>query len=189
MGATSARRCARGSSAPSEGSPRSTTRYSAPGLDLPDAPDGSGEGVPRGTGTEDFGGLREHRNTDSPRHIAWKTAALAMTAGGPLLSKHFLGAASSEVIIDLDALPDSTDMETRLSQLTRWVLDAEERKLRYGLKLGTLVVEPAQGSGHQAECLKALALHGNAPLDSRFHGNDGVGNDKGGNDGPGSGKP
>ena len=161
-------------------------RPAAPGLDLPDAPDGSGEGVPRGTGTEDFGGLREHRNTDSPRHIAWKTAALAMTAGGPLLSKHFLGAASSEVIIDLDALPDSTDMETRLSQLTRWVLDAEERKLRYGLKLGTLVVEPAQGSGHQAECLKALALHGNAPLDSRFHGNDGVGNDEVGNDGPGS---
>ena len=102
------------------------------------------------------------------------------------------------MIIDLDALPDSTDIEARLSQLTRWVLDAEERKLRYGLKLGTLVVEPAQGSGHQAECLKALALYGDAPLDSRFRGNDRfgsasvgnarVGNDGVGNDGPGSAK-
>lgn len=155
----------------------------ATGLNFPDAPEGGGDGTPRGAGNEDFAGLREHRNTDSPRHIAWKTAALALTAGGPLLSKHFLGAASSEVILDLDSLPQSLDIEARLSQLTRWVLDAEELKLHYGLKLGPLVLEPAQGSGHQADCLKALALYGSTQPDSGFQRNDGSGGNR-----PGGGR-
>ena len=133
-------------------------RPATTGLAFPDAPDGSGDGAPRGTGTEDFGGLREYRDTDNPRHIAWKTASLALATGTPLLAKHFLGAASAEVVFDLDAFAPEVDLEARLSQLTRWVLDAEAMKLVYALRVGATFLAPAQGDAHQRACLMALAL-------------------------------
>ena len=133
-------------------------RPAATGLTFPDAPEGSGDGAPRGTGTEDFGGLREYRDTDNPRHIAWKTASLALATGAPLLAKHFLGAASAEVVFDLDAFAPDVELEARLSQLTRWVLDAEAIKLVYALKVGATFIKPAQGDAHKRACLMALAL-------------------------------
>lgn len=133
------------------------------GQRFPDAPEGSGEGAPTGTGAEDFAGLREHQATDSPRHIAWKNAVLAMETGMPLLVKHFHGAASSEVVLDFDTLPAHMGLEERLSQLTRWVLDAEAQKLIWTLKLPDATLGPAQGDVHHRACLRALALYGVAP--------------------------
>jgi uncharacterized protein (DUF58 family) len=133
------------------------------GLRFPDAPEGNGEGAPTGPGAEDFAGLREHQATDSPRHIAWKNAALAMETGMPLLVKHFHGAASSEVVLDFDTLPPYMDTEQRLSQLTRWVLDADAMKFIWTLKLQDTVLGPAQGAPHCLSCLRALALFGVAP--------------------------
>ena len=133
-------------------------RPAATGPTFPDAPHGSGDGAPCGTGTEDFGGLREYRDTDNPRHIAWKTASLALATGTPLLAKHFLGAASAEIVFDLDAFAPDVELEARLSQLTRWVLDAEAMKLIYALRLGATFLKPAQGDAHQRACLMALAL-------------------------------
>ena len=133
------------------------------GLRFPDAPEGNGEGAPTGPGAEDFAGLREHQVTDSPRHIAWKNAVLAMETGMPLLVKHFHGAASSEVVLDYDTLPANTGMEERLSLLTRWVLDADALKFTYTLKLQETVLGPAGGDAHRLSCLRALALFGVAP--------------------------
>jgi len=130
------------------------------GLRFPDAPEGSGEGAPTGTGTEDFAGLREHQASDSPRHIAWKNAVLAMETGMPLLVKHFTGAATSEVVFDYADMPLHMGMEERLSQLTRWVLDADALKLIYTLKLGPVTLGPATGDPQRLACLRALALHG-----------------------------
>ena len=138
-------------------------RPAAQGVNFPDAPEGSGDGAPRGSGTDDFGGLREHQASDSPRHIAWKAATLALQTGAPLLSKHFLGAASSEVTLDLDQLPPGLDLEERLSQLTRWVLDADAMKLLYALRLGAVTLGPAQGDAHRVACLAALALFSPLP--------------------------
>lgn len=133
------------------------------GARFPAAPEGTGEGAPTGPGAEDFAGLREHQATDSPRHIAWKNAVLAMETGMPLLVKHFHGAASSEVVLDYDSLPPAMDMEERLSLLTRWVLDADAQKFTYTLKLQETVLGPAGGDAQRIACLRALALFGTAP--------------------------
>ena len=133
-------------------------RPAAPGRTYPPAPEGSGEGAPAGAGTDDFAGLREHRLSDSPRHVAWKAASLALETGGPLLTKHFYGTAASDLILDFDTLPATWSTETKLSQLTRWVLDAEADKLGYRLKLGADDLGPAQGDAHRAQCLRAMAL-------------------------------
>lgn len=125
---------------------------------LPMATEGSGEGAPRGSGTDDFGGLRQYLNTDSPRHIAWKAAALALETGAALQAKHFLGTAAVEVVFDFDRLPAHLDLEARLSQLTRRVLDADSEGLIYTLRLGSLVLGPAQGAAQRLACLEALAL-------------------------------
>lgn len=124
----------------------------------PTAAEVSGEGVPRGSGTDDFGGLRQYLNTDSPRHIAWKAAAAALETGAALQTKHFLGTAAAEVVFDLDLLPDHQRLEARLSQLTRWVLDADAQGLTYTLRLGHQVLGPAHGAVQRLACLEALAL-------------------------------
>jgi hypothetical protein len=98
--------------------------------------------------------------SDSPRHIAWKSAILAMETGMPLLVKHFTGSATSELVFDYAAMPLSMDMEQRLSQLTRWVLDADAMKLTYTLLLGGATLGPAYGDPQRLACLRALALHG-----------------------------
>ncbi len=133
-------------------------RPATAGRAFPPAPEGSGDGAPAGTGTDDFAGLREHQTSDSPRHIAWKAASLALETGGPLLTKHFFGTAASDLILDLNTLPNHWSIETKLSQLTRWVLDAEEAKLGYLLNLGGDSIGPSYGDAHRHACLRALAL-------------------------------
>lgn len=128
------------------------------GMPFPAAPEGSGEGAPAGSGTDDFAGLREHRASDSPRHIAWKSAALALETNSPFLTKHFLGTAASDLVFDIATLPRSMDTEARLSQLTRWILDADDARQGYQLILGGQVLGPSGGGAHRAACLKALAL-------------------------------
>jgi hypothetical protein len=49
-------------------------------------------------------------------------------------------------------------VERRLSQLARWVLDAEGEGRNYGLRLPEFSQSPGQGDLHRHECLKALAL-------------------------------
>ena len=80
-------------------------------------------------GEEDFAGLREFRDGDSPRHVAWK----AYARSGELLSKQFSGADTSSQWFDLDAVM-GRDLETKLSILTRWILDADQLRVDYGLR-------------------------------------------------------
>jgi uncharacterized protein (DUF58 family) len=118
------------------------------------APD-SGEAVATGTGTDDFAGLRPFQASDSPRHVAWKASARSEL----LLTKIFSGRAAVEMWFDWDRLPESMHAEARLSRLARWVLLAEERGLRYGLKLPGATVPLGEGLPHRELCLKQLALH------------------------------
>lgn len=107
----------------------------------------------RDRGVDDFLGLRTYRPGDSPRQIDWK--ALAREHG--LLTKEFAGDQAARVQLDLDQ--HRGDLETRLSLLTRQLLDAEGRRLRYGLKLGATLIAPGQGEAHRRRCLEALALY------------------------------
>ena len=106
-------------------------------------------------GSEDFAGLRAWKPGDSPKQIAWKVAARS----DELATKRFSSAEGGTVILDWDQLANM-DVETRLSQLTRWVLDAEQLNLRYGLRIPGMSIEPDNGGPHRHRCLEALALFG-----------------------------
>lgn len=104
---------------------------------------------------DDFGGLREFRQGDPPAHVDWKSAA----RGRGWHVKVFVGDAAETVWLDWALLSD-LDVETRLSALCRWVLDAERAQTEYGLRLPGQTIAPARGPTHQRHCLEALALYG-----------------------------
>lgn len=130
----------------------------APPQALPASTAGSNErqATPAGAGNDDFAGLRDYRYGDSPRHIHWK----AVARGEGLVTKQFAGEQGGSVWLEWDAL-SGRDVETRLSILCRWVLDAEATGWRYGLRLPALTLAPARGAAHQHACLQALALFDN----------------------------
>ena len=122
-----------------------------PPLYVPDR----GDAAHAGTGSDDFAALRPYQSGDSPRHIAWKSAAREQI----LLTKVFTGRGASELWLDLASLPPALGLEARLSQLTRQVLLAEEARIAYGLRLAGRELGPDLGESHCDACLKALALY------------------------------
>jgi len=106
-------------------------------------------------GQDELAWLRDFRDGDSPRQIAWK----AYARGAPLLVREYRGAAARRREFDFDAL-SGQDVEARLSQLTRWILDAAARGESWVLRLPR--AEPLEGSGHDHRdlCLARLALYG-----------------------------
>jgi uncharacterized protein (DUF58 family) len=116
----------------------------------------TGDAVSVGIGTDDFSGLREYQQGDSPRHVAWK----AVARGEAMLTKLFSGRASRELVFDWNDLPPGLDEEARLSRLTRWVLLAHEAGMGFGLRLPGATLLPEAGREHFMRCLQALALHG-----------------------------
>lgn len=117
-------------------------------------PEPGGKPVPD-AGSDDFHGLRDYRPGDSLRHVAWK--AMAQDRG--MLTKQFSGQAQPMAWLDWDLLA-GLDTEPRLSRLCRWVLDAENAGLRYGLRLPGATIAPGSGEAHRSACLQALALYG-----------------------------
>jgi uncharacterized protein (DUF58 family) len=111
------------------------------------------------SGDEDFAGLRRHQPSDPPHHVAWKTAA-RLGPEAALQTKQFSGTAAQALWFDWAMLPATLDVETRLSILARWVLDAEDAGLSWGLRLPGGEIPQAHGPAHTHACLKALALHG-----------------------------
>lgn len=105
-------------------------------------------------GADDFYGLQEYQAGDSIRHIHWK----AFAKGQGLFSKQYSGSGTSaEVWLHYDYAAGH-DTEQRLSQLCRWVIDAERAEIRYGLVLPNVKFMPDHGSTHYRHCLEALAL-------------------------------
>ncbi|CAG0930654.1 MAG: hypothetical protein EFKGCFLK_02198 [Rhodocyclaceae bacterium] len=109
-----------------------------------------------GRGSDDFAGLRTHQPADSPRHVAWKAVAREQS----LLTKQFSGAGTVQAWLDWDTLPQELGVETRLSRLTRWLLDAHAQGLAYGLRLPGREIPLGQGERQLQDCLEALAVHG-----------------------------
>jgi uncharacterized protein (DUF58 family) len=109
----------------------------------------------RGVGADDFVGLRGYRQGDSPRHIDWK--AFARQRG--MLSKQFGGDRTDRIQLDWDLLPP-LDIETRLSLLSRFILQAEAAGISYGLRLPAQEISPGLGEQHKQHCLAALATFG-----------------------------
>jgi uncharacterized protein (DUF58 family) len=104
-------------------------------------------------GADDFYGLQEYHAGDSIKHIHWK----AFAKGQGLFSKQYGGEHSAEIRLDYDYAPGNNP-EERLSQLCRWLIDAEKAGIPYGFSLPGLKLPPANGSLHYKKCLEALAL-------------------------------
>ena len=102
---------------------------------------------------DDFVGHRNYQFGDSPKRVDWKASSREQG----LLTKLFQGEATSTLWLDFTATTGE-NVELRISQLTRWVLDAESEKLKYGLRLPQLSINPSYGDAHYHQCLAALAL-------------------------------
>lgn len=105
-------------------------------------------------GNEDFNGIRAYRSGDSLRQIHWK----AYAKGQGLVSKQYASqAGGTEMWLNLDSAPGA-GIEERLGQLCRWIIDAEQAGLSYGLQLPGKLIAPDTGLSHYETCLEALAL-------------------------------
>jgi uncharacterized protein (DUF58 family) len=107
----------------------------------------------KGRGSDDFAGLRSYHQGDSLRHVHWKTVAKDQG----LYTKQFGGDRSDELWLDWRSL-EHLDKEARISQLTRWVIDAEQAGLNYGVWIPNNQIQPGHGDAHEHNCLRALAL-------------------------------
>lgn len=103
---------------------------------------------------DDFAGLREYVVGDPPRHVHWK----AVASHRELLTKQFSGGGVEQQWLRWEDTSGST--ETRLSQLTQWIVDAERSSLRYGLSMPNQKIPPGRGQEHYHRCLRLLGLWG-----------------------------
>jgi uncharacterized protein (DUF58 family) len=105
-------------------------------------------------GQEEFAGLRSYQRGDAMRSIHWKSLPKLQVPQVKLFAETL----EKELWLDWDSLPGSWDVERRLSQLARWVLDSDAEGRSYGLRLPEFSQSPGRGELHRHECLKALAL-------------------------------
>ncbi len=105
-------------------------------------------------GNDEWSGLRPFRDGDSPRQVAWK----AYARGLPLVVKEYTGRSARTLVFDFATL-GGLQVEQRLEQLARWVVDAEARGQSYALRLPEAVLAESRGALHRHRCLEALALH------------------------------
>jgi uncharacterized protein (DUF58 family) len=103
-------------------------------------------------GDDDFYGHKTYQTGDSPSRVDWK----ASSRGLGLLTKQYSGTGQSTLWLDWTATEG--DHEARISQLTKWVMEANTANLIYGLKLPASRIEPSNSDAHYHQCLSALAL-------------------------------
>lgn len=116
--------------------------------------DGSSSGHRRQRSpSEEVHGLREHRQGDPLRLMAWKRSA---QLGRPLV-REFESPAGLEVLLDYAQL-SHLPAELRIERLARWLVEAERRGLRSELRLPGNQIGPGRGEAHLHAGLRALAL-------------------------------
>ncbi len=124
-------------------------------LAIPESPGADGGTENMVSSQDELAWLRDFRDGDSPRQVAWK----AYARGAPLLVREYRGYALASRDLDFAALRDQ-DTEARLSQLARWCVEAANRSERWTLRLPDSLPLTGAGAGHLEQCLQKLALHG-----------------------------
>jgi uncharacterized protein (DUF58 family) len=104
-------------------------------------------------GGDDFVGIRPYRPGESQHHVDWK----AVARGRPMSIKDFTGGGSSQLWFDWNKL-GSMSTEPRLSQLTRWVVEADQQGQEFGLRIPGTEIKLDCSPGHTVKCLEALAV-------------------------------
>ena len=108
------------------------------------------------SGTDDFIGFRNYQTGDSIKDIAWK--AYAQQKG--LFVKRFTGSGSNKIHLSWSDVSHLTDIESRLSQLCCWLIEAESQSLQYGLNIPEVCLDTGHGEKHLHLCLASLAKYG-----------------------------
>lgn len=104
----------------------------------------------------DFSHVRTYQRGDSLNHIAWKQ----MARTGQVMTKEFDGGEGvRQTVLNYQQIKQG-DIEFRLSQLCRWIVDSHQRQLKYALELPNKTINAAQGEAHKELCLQALAEFG-----------------------------
>ncbi len=115
----------------------------------------------RHLGSGEYDGVRAYRRGDPLKQVVWKKAAKA----DELVSRDSEALQRLELWLDLaqtgiaGALLPGAAQEQALSRLCAWVRLADQRELRFGLRLGQQTLAPASGEAHLRACLQALALY------------------------------
>lgn len=107
------------------------------------------------SGDNDLSHFRAYQAGDPLKHIHWKGYA----KGHGLLTRVYQqqSQAGNRLWLDWQSL-NETGVEAKLSRLCRWVLQAEQAGLQYGLRLPGREIAPDRGQAHRDICLQALAL-------------------------------
>lgn len=113
-------------------------------------------------------GVRAYQRGDPLRHIVWKKAAQALSAGSDQLVSRSLEATATTDQLWLDeAATQLPQREARLSRLAAWVLQAQQRHQAWGLRLASgQQLLPAQGAAHYHHSLQLLAAYPHHPGDT-----------------------
>jgi len=122
-------------------------------IPFPESPASQSEQGATSKGNDDFFGLQSYQPGDAIKHIHWKSYA----KGLGVFSKQYDGESSAQIWLDYIQTPGH-GIEERLSQLCRWLIDAEQAGINYGFSIPGLKLEPANGQHHYQKCLEALAL-------------------------------
>ncbi|MDP3334394.1 MAG: DUF58 domain-containing protein [Methylococcaceae bacterium] len=123
------------------------------GIPFPESSASQSEQGAYSKGNDDFFGLQSYQPGDAIKHIHWKSYA----KGLGVFSKQYDGESSAQIWLDYIQTPGH-GIEERLSQLCRWLIDAEQAGISYGFSIPGLKIEPANGQHHYQKCLEALAL-------------------------------
>ncbi len=110
--------------------------------------DGANNG---GKGNEDFNGLKNYTQGDSPKKIYWK----GLSKGTGLNTKDYSGSSSQIALYDFNKIKED-NLEIKLSMLSFLVLQA---KGAFTLKIPGKTIGPDSGEKHLHSCLKELALY------------------------------
>jgi uncharacterized protein (DUF58 family) len=89
------------------------------------------------------------------RRVDWKASAREQG----MYTKEFQGQGQQVLWLTWEMTPGN-DVELRLALLTRWLLDAHDSGLAWGLRLPGTKIVPASDETHLHQCLQALALFG-----------------------------
>ncbi len=106
-------------------------------------------------GMDDFAGFKRYRTGDPIHAIAWK----AMARDDVLRTKQFSNLQGGRLMLNWQDVAQLSDIEARLSQLCKWIIQAESAGISYGLTLPNNIIHYDHGEAHRHRCLTALALY------------------------------
>lgn len=103
-------------------------------------------------GDDDFDGHKNYQIGDAASRVDWK----ASSRGIGLFTKQYSGNGSATSLINWQ--DTEGEFEARISQLTRWVLNAHAAQQTFGITLPNFILAPNNTDAHYHQALRALAL-------------------------------